>query len=437
MQRFLFALVLLSGCAESAPQATESSAPQADRVSLVAQASPAAPAEVPVTPKADPAFWPQWRGPKYDGIAYEPWSADWPKDGLPQVWKAQIGIGFSSMSLAEGRLFAMGWSDDQETVYCLDPLTGKERWKYSYPGRRIDNLHEGGPGATPTIEGDVVYTLGREGQLFCLRVEDGSVVWRKSLTKEAGVDVPEWGFTSSPLIEQDMVIVDAGRVMAFHKRTGDRIWQTEPFDAGYGTAAAFSHDGQRLVAVLNNECLLVLNAKDGKEVARHPFETQYKTTSTTPVVSDDLFFISSGYGRGCVLLRLKGGQLEEVYDNKNLANHFNNSVLFEGHLYGIDGNTHAARLGKLVCLDFAKGEEKWSQRGFGIGSLVVGDNKCLVLTDDGVLVACAASPDGYRELARARILEGKCWTVPVLAGGHVYARNADGDLVCVKLPEKE
>lgn len=379
--------------------------------------------------------WPHWRGPNYDGIVRERFSTDWPANGLKQVWSAKIGIGFSSMSIADGRLFSMGWSDDQETVFCFDPLTGEEKWKHTYPGKKLDNLHDGGPGATPTIDGDVVYTVGREGQLFCLKADSGEKVWEKRLGDESGVDVPEWGFTSSPLIEGELLIVDAGRTLAFNKKTGEKIWQSEVFRPGYGTAVAFDRNGERLIAMLNNDCLLILTAKEGKAVASYPWESSYSTTATTPIIDGDTIFVSSGYGRGGALLKWMGDGLDAVYDNKVMANHFNNSVLHEGHLYGISGNTHNARNGTIVCMDHATGEKKWSHRGYGVGSILIADGKCLVLSDDGQLVACEASPSEYKELAKAKILDGLCWTIPVLAGGHVYARNSAGDLVCVKLPQ--
>jgi outer membrane protein assembly factor BamB len=382
------------------------------------------------------AFWPQWRGPNSDGIATEKFSTDWPADGLPEVWKAPIGIGFSSMAIADGRLFTMGWKDDAETVFCFDSLTGEEKWKHTYSGKKIDNLHDGGPGATPTIDGERVYTLGREGQLYCLAAKSGDVAWQRSLPKETGVEVPEWGFTSSPLIHKNHVIVDGGRLIAFDKLSGEPVWQTEKFRPGYGSAVAFERGGRQLVAVFNNDCLLVVAAADGEEVAQYPWQSSYATTSTTPLIDGDTIFVSSGYGRGCALLKWQDDALEPVYDNKVMANHFNNSVLYEGHLYGIHGNTHSNRNGKITCMDHATGKEAWSQRGYGVGSLLIADGKCLILSDEGELVACKASPEGYEELAKAKILDGLCWTVPVLAGGHVYARNAAGDLVCVRMPSK-
>lgn len=190
-------------------ESAKAALPTADDVQAIVEvAVPAAP-----TPA-----WPHWLGPKYDGIAHESgWSSEWPESGLDEVWRKQVGIGFSSMAIADGRLYTMGWADDKETVFCLKPDTGEEIWKHIYPGAKIDNLHDGGPCATPTIDGEFVYTLGREGQLYCLKAASGEVVWEKKLPEETGVEVPEWGFTSSPLIEKDLVIVDGGRVVAFDK----------------------------------------------------------------------------------------------------------------------------------------------------------------------------------------------------------------------------
>lgn len=426
MNRFYFltAILLTIGCNPLKPAAPATSNPSPSPVATQAVSAVGETA----------AYWPHWRGPNYDGIAAAKIPTPWPTEGLTQAWKKEIGIGFSSMTVASGRLFAMGWKDGNEVVYCLDSNNGDERWHHSYPGNKVDNLHEGGPGSTPTIDGQYVYTLGREGQLYCLATDSGQVIWQKKLTEESGVEVPEWGFTSSPLVAGDLLIVDAGRVIAFDKTNGEKRWQTEKFRPGYGTAVAFERNNQRLIAVFNNDCLLVVKAADGNEVTRFPWESSYATTSTTPIIHNDTIFISAGYGQGCALLQWQGNELSEVYASKEMANHFNNSVLYGGLLYGIHGNTHSNRNGKIVCMDHQTGKVHWSQRGYGVGSLLVADGKCLVLSDEGELVVCRASGDKYEELAKAKILDGLCWTVPLLVNDHIYARNSTGDLVCVQLP---
>jgi outer membrane protein assembly factor BamB len=298
-------------------------------------------------------------------------------------------------------------------------------------------MHEGGPGATPTVDQDRVYTHGREGQLQCLGIDNGEVIWSISLQQELGVDLPEWGFSSSPLVVGDALLVEAGRVVALNKYTGKKIWQTAKYHVGYGSPSTFTIENEVMVAVLNNDFLLVLRAEDGSEVAKKKWETSYKTNSTTPIVSDGHIFISSGYNKGCALLRLAGTELDFVYDNKEMRNHFNNCVLWKGHLYGIDGQTSSSRNCKVVCMDWSTGEVQWTHRGLGAGSLFVADGKLVIFSDQGQLVLAEVDPSQYTELGSIQVLEGKCWTVPILAGGRIYCRNATGDIVCVDVRSKE
>lgn len=381
--------------------------------------------------------WPRWSGPNADLISREQgWSANWPDAGLPVVWEANVGTGFSSVSIAAGKLYTMGHRDGRDVVYCLDAITGEEIWTHDYACELVDRLHEGGPGSTPTIDNGRVYTVSRQGHLFCLDAANGDVVWSGQLEKLTGVEYPEWGFTCSPLVLGDMLIIEAGRLIALNKNDGEKIWQTKIDRPGYGSPVAFKREGQQLLTVLNNDRLLIVRAMDGSEVASFDWETSFATSSTTPIVIDDKIFISTGYNRGCALLRLAGDELELIYENREMRNHMNNSVLWEGHLYGIDGNSHTSRLCQLVCLEVATGTRKWSEGGFGCGSLMIADGKLLVLSDGGTLAVAQATPDGYDEISRADLLDGRCWTVPVLLDGRVYCRDARGKLVCARLPKQ-
>lgn len=379
------------------------------------------------------AYWPRWSGPNGDMISSETgWNFKWPESGPPLLWKTNVGTGFSSVAVADNRLYTMGNRDGQDIVFCLDAATGNEIWQHSYPCSLVDNMHEGGPGATPTIDGDRVYTLSREGHVFCLGADDGAVQWSTSIEEIVGDRHPEWGFTCSPRVLDGQLILEVGRVLALDKMTGDQKWQSETrYRPGYGSPAFFKQEGKQFIAVLNNDFLLVVGATDGKEIAKFEWETQYAMTSATPIVTGEGIFISSGYNRGCSLLRFAGQRLDAVYENRNMRNHFNNSVLLDGHLYGIDGNSNSSRNCKLVCLNLKSGEAIWSERGMGCGSLMAADGKLIVLSDDGVLSIVEATSNGYQELSKVRVLEGPCWTVPVLAGHRIYARNAPGELVCV------
>ena len=382
--------------------------------------------------------WPNWSGAYHDGISRETdFSDTWPKEGLPIEWTREIGTGFSSMSVAGQRLFAMGHEDGAETVWCLNCQNGEVIWTHEYPGELIPNLHEGGPCSTPTIDGDRVYTVGKEGQLYCLNVADGKVLWEKKLQQELDVKLPEWGFSSSPRILGNQLILEAGRVVSFDKLNGDKLWQTEIHEAGYGSAAVFQHGGNTLIATLDCEGLRIVDSADGQQVAFTEWKSPYRTNASTPIVVGDQIFVSTGYKVGCGLFRLQGESLDLVYNNTEMRNHFNNSILLDGWLYGFDGDSHLGRLVTLNCINFTTGELAWKQRGLGCGSLLITDGKLLVLTESGDLVLAKASSESYTETARSEFLEGRCWTVPVLANGRVYGRNADGKLACVSLPKKE
>lgn len=407
---------------------TDSSLPQSARAEE--------PKSVAERSRAEASSWPNWMGERHDGISRETgWSTDWPEEGLKVVWQREIGIGFSSVSIADGRLFSMGHSDGSESVFCLDQTTGQTIWKHTYPSKLIDNLYEGGPGATPTIDGDRVYTVGKEGQLICFRATDGKIMWQRDLQADLEVGLPEWGFNGSPFILGDQLILEAGRVVSFDKATGELNWQTEKHTAGYGSVVSFDHQNVGLLATLDSDALRLVQADDGVEVDAFPWKSPFRTNSTTPIVHEGTIYVSTGYQVGCGLFRLNDGKLELVYDNRKMRNHFNNSILYDGFLYGFDGNSNFGRVVNLTCMKHDTGEVLWTESGLGCGSLMIADGKLVILSDDGRLVIANATSAEYEEVCSAKILEGRCWTVPVLLDGRVYARNAAGDLVAVQLPQ--
>ncbi len=382
-----------------------------------------------------PTSWPNWMGPQRNGVSTEKdWSSNWPAAGLPVVWSREIGIGFSSISLAQGRLLSMGHVDGKEIVWCLDAQTGDVIWNHDYPCELNDNLHEGGPGSTPTIDEDRVYTVGKEGQLICLDFANGTVIWEVSLQKDLGVPLPEWGFAGSPVIVGNQLLLEAGRVVSYDKHTGKKNWQSAMHQAGYGSAAIFPGEPEpSFVATLDCEGLRITRLNNGDDVAFQPWPSPFRTNSTTPIVEGNQIFISTAYNVGCGLFEFDGQQLKKIYANREMRNHFNNSILWNGYLYGFDGNSNLGRVVQLTCMEFATGKVAWQQRGLGCGSLMMADGKLLILSEKGTLVLANATAQGFEELATSPFLTGRCWTVPVLFDKHVYGRNAAGKLVCVDL----
>ncbi len=395
---------------------------------------------VAVTPRGRGADWAQWRGPEENGITTE---------RLPDapnfenvVWRKKVGTGFSSMAVAEGRVFTMGHrgpkTGGEETVWCFNAESGAELWAQSYPAPLIDRFYEGGPGATPTVRQGRVFTYSKHGRLHCYQADTGKLVWQRDMLAEAGLsDPPEWGFACSPyFLDDQTLVIEAGATFAIEAATGKVRWKGESFTPAYGTPKAFTADGRKLLAVMKTEGLAVIDAGGGKTVATVDWKTSFDTTATTPIVLGNRIFISTGYDRGCALFELAGDRLRKIYENKAMCNHMNNSVLVDGHLYGFDGTAHRGRPTEFVCLELATGKEKWRVppgEALGCGSVlgVAGGGGLLILSERGELVAAPATPTGFKATARASVLGGRCWTMPVLAGGRIYCRNSRGDLVCV------
>jgi outer membrane protein assembly factor BamB len=377
--------------------------------------------------------WPNWRGPRHDGISREAL----PKADFSKIaWRAKIGVGFSSMAVADGRVFALGCTGkrrgNEETFTCLDAATGKKIWSDTYPAALVDYLHEGGPCASPTVDGKRVYGYSKSGRLACYNVADGEKYWTADLMAKAGLPKPpEWGFAGSPLILGNRVIVEATFTCALDKATGKEIWRSKKYKPAYGSPIAFQYKNKIYLATLKTDGLVILDAQTGKTVAFQDWRTSFRTNSTTPIIIGNKIFISTGYQRGCALFEFTGNGLKQIYTNKNLSNHMNNSVVLGDFVYGFDGNTHGRVPKQIVCMRLADGAVQWRKEGYLCGSLMAVQNQLLILGEKGKLALGPASPKGFTPTAEAQILQGRCWTVPVLSNGRIYARNAVGTLVCV------
>lgn len=385
---------------------------------------------------AEAADWPNWRGPNYNGVSDETgWLGTWPQRGPKVLWKASIGTGFATMAVSNGRVYAMGNIDDNDILYCLDANIGNEIWKRPFPCPLLAKNHEGGPAATPTVSGGFVYTFGKNADAICFKAATGDVVWHTNLIRELGVKNPTWYHASSPLIVDNLVILNAGsRGVALNKADGSVVWKNGEGPPGYATAVPFTADNQKCVAMALCREIVGLTASTGRVIWHSPWKTSYDINASDPIIMDDKVFISSGYNKGCALFRMERHSVTEIWRNRNMRNHASSCVLWEGYIYGFDGQFGGG--GKLTCIDPATGGAKWSQKGMGTGTLMIADGKLIVLGERGKLVIAEASPEGFKELASAQILTGKCWTMPVLANGRVYARNAQGQLVCVDVSGK-
>ncbi|MEA2560428.1 MAG: outer membrane protein assembly factor BamB [Acidobacteriota bacterium] len=370
------------------------------------------------------ADWPQFRGPNRDGISPEPAVLkSWPANGPKVLWKVPIGEGYAQVVSSKGRLFTFSGQGSDEIAAALDAATGKQIWRV-----RIDSKYEdgqgNGPRSTPTVDGDLVYVLSPRGKLAALKTANGQVAWQHDLRTEYGANPPGWGISTSPLVEGNLLVVNVGgsgnkSIIAFDKTNGKPVWTSQSDGAGYSAPIAITVRGVRQVIVFTADGIVSVSPEDGRLFWRTSWKTEYDVNAATPIFfPPDKLFVSSGYGTGSALLQINRTNVAEVWRSRGMKNQFSSSVLHNGILYGFDDSTFKA-------IDAATGNERWKQRGFGHGSLILAGGHLIVLSDRGKLALVEATPEEYRELGNAQVLEGKCWTSPSLADGRLYVRNEE------------
>ncbi|MEN9677378.1 MAG: hypothetical protein RIS76_3274 [Verrucomicrobiota bacterium] len=386
------------------------------------------------------ADWPSWRGPERNGISPETrWSHAWPSAGPRILWKGSVGTGFSSMVIAGGRLFTLGWSGDQDVILCLDAATGTTNWTVTYPQSLGNKMYEGGPNSTPLVSGDRVYTSSKTGVVHCLETDTGKVVWKADLKQLIGAPISDWGVSAAPVLaDSGTLLINYGpHGVALDPATGSVRWNSGKKKDMSFAAPVFAELGDRRAALFfMSEALVAVDPQSGETLWRSTFGQGYRTHCSDPIVQGDRVFISSGDDGG-ELLQVTPEGAKRVWKNKNLSTFTGTAVLIDGHLYGHETAGYKGPEQELRCLDLATGSVKWGEKGFGQGSIIAAGDRLIVLSDKGELSVVKATPDRFELLARCQPLGGKCWTAPALAGGRLYLRNARGDLVCLDLNSRE
>lgn len=385
------------------------------------------------------ADWPSWRGPDRNGISRETdWSSDWGAAGPTRLWTANVGIGFSSVAVAEGRVFTSGWADGQDTVRCLDAATGKVLWTHSYPEVLGNKMYEGGPNATPVVEGDRVFTVSKTGHSFCFEAGTGKVRWEVDLGSQIGAKLSDWGVSGSPVLaDVNTVLIAYGPAgVALDAGTGRLLWNSgKGKDMTFAAPVIAEFDGQRAALLFMSEQLVAVDPKDGRKLWASKFGQGYRTHCSDPLVVGDRVFISSGDDGG-ELLKVSGKSAERIWKNKNLSTFTGTAVLLDGMLYGHETAGYKGANQELRCVDLGTGSVKWGEKGFGQGSIIAAGDRLIVLSDKGELSVVRANPAKFELLAKSQVIGGKCWTGPVLSNGQIYVRNAKGELVCLDVKPK-
>ncbi len=387
------------------------------------------------------ADWPEYRGPNHDGTSPERGLLkQWPAGGPRQIWKTPLTDGFSSFTVSDGKAFTMVRRNidgvNREVCLALDADTGKELWACTVGLAKYDNGgDDGGPGdgprSTPTVAGGKVYVLSALLHLACLEASSGRVIWSKELTKEASGRPGHWQSAASPVIDGDLIFVVGGgagqALLGINQLDGNIAWKGQDDQMTHATPVPSTILGARQIIFFTQSGLVSVAPATGQVLWR--FRFPYSTsTAASPVAAGDLVFCSAGYGVGSAAARIaKSGdrwtatELWRSPGNK-MCNHWSTPVPLDGYLYGLFGFKQY-QTAPLKCVELATGKEVWSEPGFGPGNLILVDGHLLVLGDQGQLVLVAPSPSGYKELARAKVLDGKCWSTPVVSNGRIYARS--------------
>ena len=400
---------------------------------------------VPVTPPASLAApasdWPQWRGPRRDGVSQERGLLkEWPAGGPNLLWQVNdIGDGYSTPSVVGSRVYLMsnrGFED--EFVQALSTEDGKLIWatRVGKVGNGNDFLYSKAR-STPTVDGEFIYALGSDGDLACLEAKSGKVRWQKSLRKEFGGKPGVWAYAESPLVDGDVVVVTPGgaeaTIVALNKRTGAVVWKSavpggDP--AAYASAIVVQAGGRKQYVQFLSKGIVGVDAKSGQFLWRYAEPVKGMAQMVTPVAHDGhVYGGAHGVGGGTVRLKAQGSGVaaEQVYFARGLPSSIGGSVLVGDYLYGTSGEG-------LVAVEFTTGKIRWQAEGIGRGSIAYADGHLYLHGENGDAALVEATPEGYREKGRftppaqpTRKRLGpypeKAWTYPVIANGRLYIRD--------------
>ena len=383
------------------------------------------------------AEWPDFRGADRSGVVTKvTLNSDWESNPPKLVWKTRVGPGWSSFSAMDGRLFTQEQRGEKEAVVCLDASTGKQIWAHEYPARFEEVIGGAGPRATPTIGKKAIYSLGANGRLSSIDAATGAEKWHQDLAELAEREPPTWGWSASPLVVSDLVIVHAGGaenkgLFAFEAESGDVAWSVESGDHTYSSAQLATFDGIDGALMACNQGLRFHSLEDGSAIWYHEWPCMnYRATQPLVMGNEVLLGTSLGLGTRKLVVSKSDSDwnIETKWTSRAMKPDYNDFVVFNGNLYGFDGNIFA-------CAELEAGKKLWKRGRYGNGQVVLLEEagQLLVISEKGKLVLLEANPKELVELAEFEALEGKTWNHPVVIGTQIFLRNGK-EAACYELP---
>lgn len=366
--------------------------------------------------------WPGFRGPLRDGVLRGVrMETNWANKPPTELWRRPVGPAWSSFAVHGPVFFTQEQRGEEELVVCYNLQSGEPVWSHSDAVRFWESNAGAGPRGTPQLHQDKVVSFGATGILNLLRASDGSRVWSRDVAADTAVAVPEWGFSSSPLIlEQQVFIAAAGTLAAYDLATGDLQWSSKDGGNGYSSPHTFTLDGVSQVLLVSSDAITGFQPGDGTVLWNHVL-TGFSIVQPVQLSETELL-VCTGDRSGMTRLQVnqRGGQWEvqSQWESNKLKPYFNDLVIHKGHAYGFDGNI-------LACIDLASGKRQWKGGRYGHGQLLLlaDQDVLLVLSEKGELVLVSATPNAFTELARIPAIEGKTWNHPVLVNNLLLVRN--------------
>ncbi len=389
--------------------------------------------QVPLMPLDNgPADWPQWKGINHDDrSAQKNIQKNW-KDGLKKIWEVRYlcqqlkSSTWGGPAIRGSRLIVPGRDEKNDFIFCLNAENGQLIWHQQYASL---TKYDHGPGirATPTIDGDRVYTIARNGDFRCWALYDGRLIWRRNLTADGGKQ-PHWGYSGAPFIYKNTVIMQTGGsrlITAYHKITGEIVWQKESGGASYVTPMLMKVSGQEQMMVLWGEALYSFNPANGQKYWNLPWKVMNNINITTPVAYENMLFVTSGYEKGAMGVTVSSSGAQVIWKHRKFSSHHSDPIIINGNVYGYSGWSNQNR-GKFMCLKLATGEVLWQTNRIGWGTIILVDDHFICLDIQGNLFLVKPDPKKFTLVSEFRNaipeVKTRAWTKPVAANGKLYLR---------------
>jgi len=402
--------------------------------------------------------WPEWRGAGRQGVWTETGIIDkFPAGGLKASWRGEVGNGYAGPAVSGGLVYVTDIVNRQgrrgaERALCLDEQTGKLIWKHEWSADYSGISYDNGPRATPTVDGDRVYTLGAMGALHCLNAKTGKVIWKKDYVEDFNTEVPTWGIAGAPLVDGDRLIALVGgepdaKVVAFDKMTGKELWRalSSDWEPGYNPPFIVEVGGTKQLIIWHPRAITSLNPESGEIYWEHEFSVHHGLTVATPVIDQNRLLVTAFY-EGSRMLKLSPsrpradlmwmGNSKSEIETDGLHSLVSTPVIKGDYIYGI------CSYGQLRCLDARTGKRVWEtidatreQARWATGHIVPQGDRFFISNDRGELIIAKLSPAGYEEIDRTKIIEPTStvnqrrelgainWTHPAYANRHLITRN--------------